>query len=44
MHYLRDGWAPKVILFRPAFDAFHTLSDKARLMARMTGRMPLSYR
>lgn len=40
MHYFRDGWAPKVILFRPAFDAFHTLSDKARLMARMTERMP----
>jgi carbamoyl-phosphate synthase large subunit len=40
MHYLREGWAPMVAMFRPSYDAFHVLSDKGRLMARVRERMP----
>lgn len=40
MRYLRDGWMPKVALFRPPFGSFQVLSDKARLMEHIGKRMP----
>lgn len=40
MHCLREGWAPKVAMFSPAFEAFRVLSDKGRLMARMSECLP----
>jgi predicted ATP-grasp superfamily ATP-dependent carboligase len=40
MHYLHDGWAPQVAMFRPPYESFLTLSDKARLMMRINERLP----
>jgi carbamoyl-phosphate synthase large subunit len=40
VHYLRDGWAPNVAMFRPSFESFHTLGNKARLMQSLVDRLP----
>lgn len=40
LNYLKDGWAPRASLFRPAFEAFYLLSDKGRLMAHLSERLP----
>jgi predicted ATP-grasp superfamily ATP-dependent carboligase len=40
VHYLKDGWAPQVAMFRPPFDAFAVLSHKGRLMAHLAERLP----
>jgi len=40
MHYLRDGWVPKVAMFRPSYAAFHVLGHKGRLMTQLADRMP----
>jgi predicted ATP-grasp superfamily ATP-dependent carboligase len=40
IEYVRDGWVPKVAMFRPSYAAFHVLGHKGRLMARLAGRMP----
>jgi len=40
VHYLKDGWAPKVAMFRPPFEAFRVLSHKGRLMAHLAERLP----
>jgi predicted ATP-grasp superfamily ATP-dependent carboligase len=38
--YLHDGWNPAVRLFRPAWQAFHDLAHKERLMARVGAQLP----
>jgi predicted ATP-grasp superfamily ATP-dependent carboligase len=38
--YLHDGWSPRPRLFRPPWEAFHTLADKAQLMACVAKALP----
>ena len=38
--YLGDGWAPRVAMFRPRFESFYVLSDKGRLAAHLSKRLP----
>jgi predicted ATP-grasp superfamily ATP-dependent carboligase len=40
VHYIRDGWRPSVLMFRPHSEAFQTLSHKGRLMAHLGERLP----
>jgi predicted ATP-grasp superfamily ATP-dependent carboligase len=40
VHYLKDGWTPKLAMFRPPFDAFAVLSHKGRLMAHLAEHLP----
>lgn len=40
MHYLHDGWTPKVTLFRPPFESFRVLSDKVRLAHHLNEMLP----
>jgi predicted ATP-grasp superfamily ATP-dependent carboligase len=39
VHYLKDGWLPEVVMFRPPFHAFQVLSHKGRLMAHLDKRL-----